>query len=36
MDESYSNVSDRSDYESFHDNMDWYHVLDTHGNQRKK
>jgi len=36
MDESYSNVSDRSDYESFHDNMDWYHVLDTHGNQREK
>ena len=31
-----SDDSDASDYESFHDEMDWYHVLNCHGCQRKK
>jgi len=34
--ESNSNESDESDYESFHGQMDWYHVLHAHGSQRKK
>jgi len=34
--ESNSNESDNSYYESFHDQMDWYHVLHTHRSQRKK
>jgi len=33
---SNSNESDTSDYETFHDQMDWYHVLHTHGSHRKK
>jgi len=31
-----TNESDASDYESFHDQMDWYHVLNSHGSCRKK
>jgi len=31
-----SNDSDASDYETVHDQMDWYHVLHTHGSCRKK
>ena len=31
-----SDDSDASDYESFHDEMDWYHVLNSHGCQREK
>jgi len=31
-----SNESDTSDYETFHDQMDWDHVLHTHGSCRKK
>jgi len=34
-DERHLNESDESDYESFHDKMD-YHVLHTHGSQRKR
>jgi len=35
-DESNLDESDKSDYVSFHDKMEWYHVLHTHGSQRKK
>ena len=30
------NENDDSDYESFHDEMDWYHVLNCHGCQSEK
>jgi len=32
----HSNESDASDDETFHDQMDWYRVLHTHGSCRKK
>jgi len=35
INKSNAKLSDKSDYESFHDKMDWYHVLHTHGSKRK-
>jgi len=35
MYDNYSSQSNSSDEESFHDEMDWYHVLENHGNYTK-